>query len=230
MVLRRETDYFCQGEDVELWLADLDAASDQIDEWKHALLSTDERERAARYFQVCAGRRFIAARAILRLLLGERLGIAPRAIVFAQGTHGKPKLAGAGSGKMHFNVSHSSNWALFGFSVGGMLGVDLEQVREVPEWEEIARHSFPQQELSRLAQLSPQERHREFIRSWTRHEAVLKAFGWGLAGPSASRRVQAMPGLALREISAPPGYAAALAHRAGRARVIERTWNAPAHG
>ena len=59
----------------------------------------------------------------LRIVLGERLGVAPTDVAFALSEHGKPELPGS---RVRFNLAHSGERALI--AVGDVeVGVDLER-------------------------------------------------------------------------------------------------------
>ena len=103
-----------------IWLADLDAA--EAGDHALAVLSEDERARAARFVFDVHRRRFIACRAWLRQQLGERLTRAPHDLRFEYGPVGKPSLSG---GALRFNVSHSDRYALLAVA-DAEIGVDIE--------------------------------------------------------------------------------------------------------
>jgi 4'-phosphopantetheinyl transferase len=147
-----------------------------------ALLSDDEVARAERFYQERDRRRFILGRGLLRRLLGWYIDLDPRHLKFCYGVHGKPRLAApAGSSEIFFNASHSGALALFAVTRVGEVGIDVERVREISEWEQIAATCFAPFESRRLRfLLPPGGRQREFFRIWTRHEAKLKAAGSGL--------------------------------------------------
>ena len=90
-----------------------------------AVLSEDERDRAARFLRDRDRNRYVAARGQLRMVLGHRLEIAPAQIQFAYGLHGKPALAGASaSTNLHFNLSHAEDLALVAVTSAGPVGVE----------------------------------------------------------------------------------------------------------
>src|SRR5690242_9346537 len=100
---------------VDLWIADLDAAVVEDDLFVQ-LLATDERERMASLATFKLQGRFAAARGILRLLLASYLHIGPQEVRFCYGPGGKPFLATPEHKRLHFNVAHSASMALFGFA------------------------------------------------------------------------------------------------------------------
>ena len=72
-------------------------------------LSADERARAMAFrFEADRGR-FVAARGLLRALLGHILSQAPGRLRFRYGSRGKPALCGpCGAGRLRFNLSHAA--------------------------------------------------------------------------------------------------------------------------
>jgi 4'-phosphopantetheinyl transferase len=66
---------------VHVWRAALDVPAPRVRALE-SLLSPDERQRAARYGFARDRRRFVAARATLRLLLGRYLEIDPASVRF----------------------------------------------------------------------------------------------------------------------------------------------------
>ena len=159
---------------IDLRLADLGACL--------AVLSGAERARADRLAaHPRAQRRFAAARAGLRALLGGHLGVDPGSLVFGEGPQGKPELLGG----PHFSLSHSQDLALCALSPSRRLGVDVEALRPVAEAEAIARRWFTASEMEVYEGARAVRPDEAFFRVWTRKEAYLKALGTGLAGLSA---------------------------------------------
>ncbi|HLJ80192.1 MAG TPA: hypothetical protein VKT52_01820, partial [Ktedonobacterales bacterium] len=73
--------------EVHIWLASLEPPDDELRALA-ATLDAAERDRAARYRFERDRRRFIAARAILRAVLGAYLDVLPASIAFTYGPHG----------------------------------------------------------------------------------------------------------------------------------------------
>jgi 4'-phosphopantetheinyl transferase len=148
-------------------------------------LSTQERERAARFASTAPRRRYVAGRAILRGLLDRYTGIPARDIVFGYQSQGKPFLKTADNGpELRFNLSHSGDLALFAFSRTQAVGIDLEYLRPVEEAELIARRTFSRIEYEQLMMVEGvHARLHAFYSCWTRKEAFIKALGTGLSFP-----------------------------------------------
>ena len=170
--------------EVHVWCAALDRTADEVTVLSR-FLSDDERERASRFRPVAARARdeFIVARALLRLLLGDCLGLDPRRVCFSVTSRGKPRLAGPEPAPVCFNVSHSHGMALFAVTGGCEIGVDLERVRVRPDSDLLgmAERYFAPREAEALRSLDAAEQVEAFFRLWTRKEAYLKAHGLGIS-------------------------------------------------
>ena len=190
---------------VELWTIPLDAG-DVARLWPE--LDAEEQARCARFHFERDRRRFTVAHAALNRLLARALG-GPRGPLLI-GAEGKPRLA---SGNLQFNLSHSGERALVALTRGPELGVDVEEMLPSRDLAALARRFFAPEEVRFLA---PAFDLAAFYRVWSRKEAYLKARGDGLTHPLHAFDVST--GLvaadaarwALRDLQAPPGYAAAL--------------------
>ena len=179
-----------------------------------ALISAEEQQRAARFRFEKHRRRYVAARANLRLVLSAELGVAAQDVHFDYGPQGKPLLAGElGKIGVSFNLSHSGDLALIGVCRGGEVGVDLEIQRPLADADQLAQRYFSTQELAAYLAAPAAQRTAEFFNCWTRKEALLKARGQGLAA-IASLSGDMLPDWSCWNFDAAPGFAAAVAvHR-----------------
>ncbi|MFO1426577.1 MAG: 4'-phosphopantetheinyl transferase superfamily protein [Steroidobacteraceae bacterium] len=157
------------------------------------LLDEGEREQAARFVFDRDRVRYVAAHVQLRCILGAYLGMDPAALRFAQGLHGRPLLAGPPAGRLEFNLSHSAAVALLAVAHQGPLGADVEALREVRDWRDLAAHYFTVEE-GRSLEAPGEQPERAFLRCWTRKEAALKSTGIGLSQPPREVQVGAGPG------------------------------------
>jgi 4'-phosphopantetheinyl transferase len=164
------------GNAIDVWVASLDVtpAGQSVLAF---LLSPDETERANQFIFEIDRQRFIAARGILRSILGRYCDQQPASIRFAYGKQGKPFLP---SSHHFFNISHSANTALIAVTRTGEVGIDLEYVDPGFELSDIIRHYFAPGEIEVLSQQSGAEHREGFYNYWTRKEAYLKARGIGL--------------------------------------------------
>jgi 4'-phosphopantetheinyl transferase len=146
-----------------------------------ATLEPEERAQAERFRFPADRWRFTVCRGLVRRWLAPHLGLKPEEIRFVHGVNGKPAVAGAGaSAGVRFNLSHAAGLAACAITHVGEVGVDLEQVHNLPGWEQISVLCFAPAERAALAAQPDAERLRHFFRLWTRHEAWLKAWGIGL--------------------------------------------------
>jgi 4'-phosphopantetheinyl transferase len=169
-------------------------------------LSPDERDRAAAFRFERDRRRYVAARGLLRTVLGERLDEDPGRISFAYGERGKPRLAGETG--LRFNVSHSHGVVAIALCEGRELGVDVEARRDGLHIERIGRRFLPPDAVSEIEGRTGEDRSREFFRLWVRQEALAKASGAGL------ERIAERPDSerwSILDLDLVDGYAAALA-------------------
>lgn len=148
------------------------------------LLSGTEQRRADRFAFDRDRNRFIVARARLRELLATRLNVRPESIELKYGVHGKPALARRSPDlDLRFNLSHSEDVAVYAFSLGREIGIDIEVVRLMPEADNIAARFFSRSENETYLTLDPSDKPQGFFNCWTRKEAFIKAIGDGLYHP-----------------------------------------------
>lgn len=167
--------------ELHLRLVDLREAAG-VERGLRCFLSRDEIERAARFQSEGARSRFVLTRAWLRVILSRCLDTTPERISFSLGANGKPALAEEWRHRaLSFNVSHSEGYALIGLATGRAIGVDIEQVRPMPDFAEIASGYFSEAEMHAITALPEADRLRGFFRCWTRKEAFMKATGDGMA-------------------------------------------------
>ncbi len=155
------------------------------------LLSTEERERAARFHFERDRRLYTAAHAGLRRALARELGADPRELAFAADAAGRPHLLG--TAELFFSLSHSGDRALVAVARTPRVGVDVEWLRAGIDRERLAQRNFTPREQAELLALSEDERRLGFFRVWTRKEAYVKALGKGLYHPLGDFDVSASP-------------------------------------
>ena len=209
----------CPGE-IHLCFVPL-AASDACLAHLEGVLAPEELARARDFRTAALREAFVAARGLLRSILGHCLGLAPEGLPLAFGAGGKPRVDLPG--RLRFNLSHSGGCALYALGRDGELGVDLERIQAMPDAESIARRFFSPSEVADLLSLGGEARNDAFFRCWTRKEAYVKATGEGLALALDTFGVTLLPGAppalnvpgdprawSLFEASPRAGYAAAL--------------------
>jgi 4'-phosphopantetheinyl transferase len=189
----------CAG--VAVWMCELARPADEI----RALattLSPAEHARAARFGRPDLRDRYVVGRATLRILLGRRLGRSPHDVEIRRGIRGRPHVADGGT--LDFNVSHTDAVALFGFTMDGRIGVDIEHGERRLNVDGIARKFMAPDEQSALARLAPDQRRRALLRLWTCKEAMSKATGDAMSAPF--RRMSIVADAELRLDAGPSPY------------------------
>ena len=167
------------ADEVHVWSAALDRTpTEAADLSRH--LSQEERDRAARFRHAGARAEFIVARALLRLLLGECLGMEARCVP-------SRRLRGESRGwrtpwsrPMLQRLPFSWHGVVrFDRPVRGRRGRGARaavQRRDGP-----GGSIFHADRVGRAAALDSPRRLETFFRLWTRKEAYLKAHGLGLS-------------------------------------------------
>jgi 4'-phosphopantetheinyl transferase len=179
---------------VDLWIARYDAKHLGLE--YDRLLSQDERARANR-FKFAHDRNFyIFCRGSLRRILARYVPQSASSLEFIYGPAGKPSLMG--ESKLEFNASHSGNLFVCAVSSSLTLGIDVEEIRVIPDMLAVALHFFSPVENTHLARLDNFSRTRAFYECWTRKEAVIKATGEGITRPLDSFEVTFGPGVVAR--------------------------------
>jgi 4'-phosphopantetheinyl transferase len=216
------------SDDVHVWFTFLNQPASRVQQLAQ-MLSADERTRAERFYLERDRKRFIAGRGLLRTILGCYSGIDASRLQFCYGHHGKPALAETpGRSRLSFNLSHSQELILYAITREREIGVDVEHIRPISEFEQIAERCFSAREIAVFRALPPSQKLAAFFNAWTRKEACLKAMGDGLAFPMEQLDVSLSPGeparlydikgyhstvphWSLQELTPAPGYVAALA-------------------
>ncbi len=170
------------GSQIQIWRVDISPHGKSIREYA-SLLSAEERMRAEQFRLAKDRCRNIVGRGALRWLLAGYTGIAPASLDLRATPQGKPFLSSAPPRSIYFNVSHSGDIVICGFSAATEIGVDVEQVREHTDYQRIAARFFSEEENKRLFALPEAERIKTFHEIWVCKEAVIKALGGGLSVP-----------------------------------------------
>jgi 4'-phosphopantetheinyl transferase len=140
-----------------------------------AILTDDERRRAARFHFEKDRDRFVAGRFLVRSALAAILDRTPRAVPLFISQEGRPEVEGGGA---FFNISHAGDRVVLAVSTRSPVGIDVEAIVE-PHPAEIAELVFDPNELDAYSAAPPPRAH-FFYKLWTRKEAAIKALGHGL--------------------------------------------------
>jgi len=180
----------------------------EADQHTGSSLSLDEQARSQRFHFDHDRGMFLYSHSLLRRLLAGYLDREPREVAYGYTKFGKPYLdQSVGKEKIEFNLSHSGDMVLIGITKDIQIGVDVEEIKPIPDLNQIAARYFSESEYSDLVTLSDSARIPAFYRCWTRKEALIKAIGEGLSMPLDSFRVSLLPGDPARVItSADPRF------------------------
>lgn len=107
-------------------------------------------------------------------MLGNLLGLKPSDVEISKNRFGKPYLANS---SLFFNLSHTNNAYLLGFSTNGKIGVDIEELSGEEDLNELMDYAFSKEEVDICKDGNSHDR---FLETWTLKEALLKAAGVGL--------------------------------------------------
>lgn len=184
--------YSLGDDEVHVWRASLNSSALDAAGLK-LILSSDERERAARFYFEVDRRRCVVGRGYLRLLLGDILNLPANSLRFEYDEFGKPRLTPAQEQRLRFNVSHSGDLLLIAMTRGRATGVDVEEIRSDFDLEGVAARFFSTNEHKTLTLLAGPGRYQAFFTCWTRKEAYLKARGDGLSLPLDQFDVSVLP-------------------------------------
>ena len=187
-----ETSIDLPANQVHIWHAHLSPSQSQLLHLQ-ALLSDDEIKRARQYKFLQHQEAFIAARGILRLILGRYIGASAESLSFEHGSHGKPFLTSPTTPNYQFNVSHSQNRALYAVSLDREVGIDIECHRRPLDHHAIIQRIGSPAEKMVFSKMAPSELEQCFFACWTRKEAYVKAIGKGMTIPLSSITVSLPP-------------------------------------
>lgn len=169
------------AEQLDLWRFRIEPAAQELSRVR-AFLSDEERARADRLLDPLRAARFVSGRGGLRQILACYLKVPPEQLDFVYGEHGKPQLSNPVDPPLFFNLAHAGDWALLAVSSSSEVGVDLERVDPLLDFQKIAARVFPEDNDLTWQSCPAHRRRRLFYRRWTRHEARLKAAGCGFSG------------------------------------------------
>ncbi len=165
--------------EVKLFVVPLDVSAGEYAACEQTL-NAEELTRANRFVFADVRRRFVVCRGQLRRVLAQALNQQPGELRFRYEQWGKPRLELNVEPPIHFNVSHSGEWALIALA-HSPLGVDLEVLNDRISYRAIASQILTCREIQLWDHLSLSERAVAAMQLWVCKEALLKAMGLGIA-------------------------------------------------
>lgn len=149
-----------------------------------AILSFDERERAARFVHAEDRQSFVTAHALARIMLSRFAAVDPADWQFSAGEFGKPAISYPSTySGLQFNLSHTRGLVACAVARDCPVGVDVEAITRQTDCAMLAKSVFSRQELAAWQSTRADLQQRNFFRYWTLKEAYIKACGLGLSLP-----------------------------------------------
>lgn len=158
----------------------------------YAHLRSSEVARAERYRFKAPRRRFVAARGLLREILGGYLNLPPDRMQFQKNAWGKPRLTRP-QDALQFNIAHTGDLLLVAVTAERTVGIDVETVRPVQNLDGLVTCAFSPTERVAFRALPRSQRLEAFFATWTRKEAYMKARGLGFGLPLGAFDVTVAP-------------------------------------
>ena len=109
---------------------------------------------------------YLASQGALRMLMSGYLGISPDLVKLGPYSIDNPKL--------NFNISNSGKTAVIAFSYDSEVGIDIEQIRHLPDLDELITRNFTTSEIKFIT-TKTEEKVRRFFRFWTSSSSLLKS-------------------------------------------------------
>lgn len=178
------------GDEVHLWFLNLDQLA-------LTLSQAFSDDRIAEPVKLNPGQLRFARRFYLRLLLGTYLGLPGKDVILQRTVRGKPMLdRSVHSSPLQFSMAKSEGRVLVGITREIPVGVDLEpRNRTARNSLRLARRYFSAAEAAALERLSAHQQDGAFLRAWACKEAVVKAYGEGIANQLCRFTVEMNPEL-----------------------------------
>ena len=168
-------------DEIHVWRSWVETSSSVVAGVEESL-SGGERSRAANFFHKEDRSRYVFSKGLLRQILATYLAVRPKDVIFCTNEFGKPFLDSQfDSSGIYFNVSHSQDLVVIAVAFDRDVGVDVEFVRAIGDFESIAERCFTNFERELVA--ADPDSLNSFFRCWTRKEAFVKAIGKGFSVP-----------------------------------------------
>ena len=176
--------FFLQENEVHIWQIDMNCISNENQIKLRKLLSPDESVRASKFRFDKDHDAFIKGTGLLRLLIQLYIEIPAEEISFTQNNFGKPEIRmDQNKRNLNFNLSNSQNHLCIGFILNAAIGVDIEVIKPINDYYDVAENFFSESEIAQLKTFSEEKSLAAFYTCWTGKEAFIKFSGEGLSYP-----------------------------------------------
>ena len=142
-------------------------------------LSDEEKIQAHNFLFEYLKSRYIASHGFLRILLGKYLSCSPSQVEYTYTEFQKPLCKN--NPNLHFNMSHSHEYACYAFSFNHEVGIDIEFMNPKIETNDLLSIVTTPEEMFIFDKLDQNDKFYAFYKTWTIKEAFLKALGIGLS-------------------------------------------------
>lgn len=139
-----------------------------------SLMAKEKRERILRYKNEDDKKRSVCAEMLAKCEIAKRYGIKPCDVIFDTLGNGKPYCKNL---SIQFSLSHSGDYAVCALGEKP-IGIDIQRI--VPYNEKTAKKVCSFRELEIIGKSA--DKSAEFIKLWTKKEAVMKMAGLGIGG------------------------------------------------
>ncbi|WP_124067751.1 4'-phosphopantetheinyl transferase superfamily protein [Clostridium sp. E02] len=178
---------------ITLLLFDINLIDDIMTNQLQSHISLERRTKAMKYHFMEDKKRCICSERLIQYYLQTYAGIEDK-IDYGYNKFGKPFLMKYPN--IHFNISHSGDWVIIGFS-NHIIGVDIERVQKYEK--EIANYCFTKIEKDYLYSAGESEYLNRFVEIWTLKESYIKYIGKGLSIDMRSFSIDLKHGLVIAQ-------------------------------
>lgn len=165
---------------IDVWLIKLADCLDQLEIFL-SLLSSQEKERASKFYFEQDKQGYTIFHGVLRKILASYLSIScPEELEFFTGEHGKPFVKN--NAGLSFNLSHTKQYAMIAVAKNlDCLGIDIESSARAQSFMSLAKRFFHPDEYRQLGSVPQEQQQALFFSFWTAKEAFVKAIGEGVS-------------------------------------------------
>ncbi len=174
--------------DIHIWSINRKVYDDQKS-YTEYLLDENELSRAQKFRFKKDHDPFVIGRFLTKVLMAYYTNVSPENVKIIPDSCGKP----TSDLKLFFNLSHSGDQLLLGFS-HSPIGVDIEKEDPRVDTKSVGKSNFSKIEFKILMNASNEQKLSTFFEIWTKKESLIKGIGRGLSIPLTNFNVTAQDG------------------------------------
>lgn len=177
---------YLDDSDIHIYIADSQNYINSVLNFS-GILSEQEIEKADKLINEQVRFNFIFRHIQLRNIISLYADINPGEIIFSTNEYKKPFIIQPKELQfIQFNLSYSENIHLIAISKNDELGVDIEKIKPIDDFDRIIQDNFSSYEINLLNKFNGNEKLRLFFKIWCGKEAFIKAIGKGFYFQTAS--------------------------------------------